>query len=132
MPRRIFSSLFLFLTLTSSLFAQNSNLTILCVAAHPDDEDGATLAYYSKIKGYNAYTVFYTKGEGGQNEIGPELYDELGKIREQECKNAAAINGTIPLFLGELDFGFSKTAKETFKMWGGERPCENSLFHPAD
>ncbi|MFI5145124.1 MAG: PIG-L deacetylase family protein [Ignavibacteria bacterium] len=93
---------------------------MLCAAAHPDDEDGATLAYYSKLKGYNAYTVFYTRGEGGQNEIGPELYDELGKIREQECIDAAKIQGSTPLFLGELDFGFSKTAKETFRFWGGE------------
>lgn len=112
--------LVLFLFLFSLNLSAQSGLTILCVAAHPDDEDGATLAYYSKLKGYNAYTVFYTRGEGGQNEIGPELYDELGKIREQECKDAAKIQGSTPLFLGEVDFGFSKTAKETFKMWGGE------------
>jgi len=115
-----YSVLLLFLLFTTSLFSQSSNLTILCVAAHPDDEDGATLAYYTKLKSYNAYTVFYTRGEGGQNEIGPELNDQLGIIREQECRNAAAITGTKPLFLGERDFGFSKTAKETFKMWGGE------------
>ncbi len=116
-------SLFLFLLLTlftTLTFCQTSNLTLLCVAAHPDDEDGATLAYYSKIMGYNAYTIFYTRGEGGQNEIGAELNDELGKIREQECYNAAAIQGSVPYFLGCLDFGFSKTAKETFKFWGGK------------
>jgi len=92
----------------------------MCVAAHPDDEDGATIAYYSKIKGFKAYTVFYTRGEGGQNEIGPELYGDLGKIREKECEDAAQIVGSTPLFLGFLDFGYSKTAKETFKFWGGE------------
>jgi LmbE family N-acetylglucosaminyl deacetylase len=105
--------------LPSILFAQ-SNFTILSIAAHPDDEDGATLAYYSKLKGYKSYTIFYTRGEGGQNETGPELYDELGKIREQECYDAAAVQGSTAYFLGELDFGFSKTAKETFKFWGGE------------
>lgn len=120
MPRKYLSAVLLFLIFTSSLFSQNANFTILCVAAHPDDEDGATLAYYSKLKGYNAYTVFYTRGEGGQNEIGPELNDQLGRIREQECNDAASIQGSYALFLGELDFGFSKTAKETFKMWGGE------------
>lgn len=93
---------------------------ILCLAAHPDDEDGATLAYYSKLKGFKAVTIFYTRGEGGQNEIGPELYDELGKIREQECYDAAEIQGSNAYFLGLLDFGYSKTAKETFKFWGGE------------
>src|SRR4030095_2657543 len=104
----------------SSLSYSQNNFTILCIAAHPDDEDGATLAYYSKLKGYKAYTVFYTRGEGGQNEIGPELNDELGKIREQECYDAASVQGSTAYFLGELDFGFSKTAKETFKFWGGE------------
>src|SRR4030095_11496707 len=110
----------LLLSLPFYVFSQNSAFTILCVAAHPDDEDGATLAYYSKLKGYNAYTIFYTRGEGGQNEIGPELNEELGKIREQECYDASEIQGSTPYFLGELDFGYSKTAKETFKFWGGE------------
>ncbi len=122
MLRKIFTrfAVFSLLLFPAVLFAQNQNLTLLCVAAHPDDKDGATLAYYSLLKGYNAYTVFYTRGEGGQNEIGPELYDELGKIREQECINAAKIQGSTPYFLGFLDFGFSKTAKETFRFWGGK------------
>lgn len=102
------------------LFAQDTNLTLLCVAAHPDDEDGVTLAYYSLIKGYKTYTMFYTRGEGGQNEIGPELDADLGKIRKQECYNAAKIQGSTPYFLGFLDFGYSKTAKETFRFWGGK------------
>ncbi len=112
--------LFFFFLFSLPSFAQSPNYTILCVAAHPDDEDGATLAYYSLIKGYSAYTVFYTRGEGGQNEIGPELNEELGKIREKECDEAAKIQGSKDYFLGCLDFGFSKTAKETFKFWGGE------------
>lgn len=106
--------------LVLSSYAQDHKFTIMCVAAHPDDEDGATLAYYSKLYGFDTYTVFYTRGEGGQNEIGPELYDELGKLREQECYDAANIQGSNAFFLGELDFGFSKTAKETFKFWGGK------------
>jgi len=100
--------------------SQEPSFTILCLAAHPDDEDGATLAYYNYLYGYDAYTIFYTRGEGGQNEIGPELNDKLGKIREQECYDAANIQGSKAFFLGELDFGFSKTAKETFRFWGGE------------
>jgi LmbE family N-acetylglucosaminyl deacetylase len=113
---------YIFLTLLSFLFfIGNVNAqTILCVAAHPDDEDGAALAYYSKLKGYSAYTIIYTRGEGGQNEIGPELNNELGKIRERETNEAAEIQGSKAIFLGFLDFGFSKTAKETFKMWGGK------------
>ena len=112
-----------FLSSVNAQLVENNNkpgLVLLCVAAHPDDEDGATLAYYTNLKGVDAYSIFYTRGEGGQNEIGPQLYDELGIIREQETKSAAKILGTAPVFLGFLDFGFSKTAKETFRMWGGE------------
>ncbi|MCI0448872.1 MAG: PIG-L family deacetylase [Chlorobi bacterium] len=117
MVKKFLPLLFVFISL--SVFSQNSNFTILCIAAHPDDEDGATLAYYSRIKEYNAYTIFYTRGEGGQNETGPELYDELGKLRERECYEAAEIQGSKAYFLGFLDFGYSKTAKETFRFWGG-------------
>ncbi len=112
-----FAAFFLF---SLPVQSQEPSFTILCLAAHPDDEDGATLAYYKYLYGYDAYTIFYTRGEGGQNEIGPELNDKLGKIREQECYDAAEIQGSKAYFLGELDFGFSKTAKETFRFWGGE------------
>lgn len=112
--------LLLILMLPVSVYSQEPSFTILCLAAHPDDEDGATLAYYKYLYGYDAYTIFYTRGEGGQNEIGPELYDALGKLREQECYDAAKIQGSKAFFLGQLDFGFSKTAKETFNFWGGK------------
>lgn len=112
--------LVILLLLPVTILSQEPSFTILSIAAHPDDEDGATLAYYRYLYGYDAYTVFYTRGEGGQNEIGPELNDQLGKLREQECYDASKIQGSKAFFLGELDFGFSKTAKETFKMWGGE------------
>ena len=118
--KKVFFVLFLFLFGSNFLYSQEPTFTILCLAAHPDDEDGATLAFYRYLYGYDAYTIFYTRGEGGQNETGPELYDELGKIREQECYDAAKIQGSKTFFLGELDFGYSKTAKETFKFWGGE------------
>jgi len=113
----VLAAIFLF---SFPVHSQEPSFTILCLAAHPDDEDGATLAYYNYLYGYDAYTIFYTRGEGGQNEIGPELNDKLGKIREQECYDAANIQGSKAFFLGELDFGFSKTAKETFRFWGGE------------
>ncbi|MGB2958152.1 MAG: hypothetical protein WBD30_04640, partial [Bacteroidota bacterium] len=48
------------------------------VSAHPDDEDGATLAYYRMKLGVRTASVLFTRGEGGQNETGPELYEELG------------------------------------------------------
>src|SRR5437899_1061466 len=86
---------------------------LLSVSAHPDDEDGAVLAYYARIKGVKTYTLFLTRGEGGQNEIGPQLYGELGAIRTKETLNAARILGSESYFLGFPDFGFSRTADET-------------------
>jgi LmbE family N-acetylglucosaminyl deacetylase len=92
----------------------------MCLSAHPDDEDGQTLAYYAKLKGVKTYSVFFTRGEGGQNEIGSELYDDLGVIRTKETLAAAKILGSEVYFLGFPDFGYSKTAKETYKKWGGK------------
>ncbi|MEO8168315.1 MAG: PIG-L family deacetylase, partial [bacterium] len=89
------------------------------LSAHPDDEDGATLAYYRMKYGVKTYSILFTRGEGGQNEIGPELYEELGVLRTAETRAAANILGTEVHFLNFKDFGFSKTATETFKKWGG-------------
>ena len=94
-------------------------LVVMNVAAHPDDEDGRTLAFYRWAKDARAYSVIYTRGEGGQNEIGPELYEELGAIRTRETEHAARILGTQVYFLNYPDFGFSRTAEETFDRWGG-------------
>ena len=95
------------------------NLVLMCVSAHPDDEDGATLAYYTHTKDMKGYSIFYTRGEGGQNVTGSELYKELGEMRTEETLAASKILGTQIYFLNFPDFGFSKTAKETFRKWGG-------------
>ncbi|MDT4966160.1 MAG: hypothetical protein QOJ64_897 [Acidobacteriota bacterium] len=92
--------------------------TVMCVAAHPDDEDGATLTILRRKQGVHTVTVFSTYGEGGQNAVGPELYEELGAIRARETREAATIQGSEPYFLGLRDFGFSKSAEEAFRIWG--------------
>jgi len=96
---------------------QKANLVLLSVSAHPDDEDGAALTYYTHVKNVKSYSIFYTRGEGGQNVTGPELYTELGEMRTEETLAASKILGTQIYFLNFQDFGFSKTAKETFRMW---------------
>ena len=101
----------------------------MSLAAHPDDEDGATLAYYRKIENMKAVSVFFTRGEGGQNEIGSELYAELASIRTRETREASKLLGTDICFLGFPDFGFSKTAKETFVKWGGEEKVLEKLVY---
>ncbi|MEX1054427.1 MAG: PIG-L family deacetylase, partial [Rhodothermales bacterium] len=117
------TSYFLLLTvfLTQGTLAQEAPepLVVMNLAAHPDDEDGSTLAYYRHAKNAIAYSVIFTRGEGGQNEIGPELYEELGAIRTRETERAARHLGTQVFFLNFKDFGFSKSADETFERWGG-------------
>ncbi|HJT66016.1 MAG TPA: PIG-L family deacetylase [Pyrinomonadaceae bacterium] len=95
--------------------------TVMCVAAHPDDEDGSSLTVLRRKYGVHTVSLFSTFGEGGQNAVGPELYEELGVIRAHETRAAAAVQGSEPYFLGFRDFGFSKSAEETFRIWGGER-----------
>ena len=90
----------------------------MCVAAHPDDEDGSTLTVLRRKYGINTVSLFSTFGEGGQNAVGPELYEELGVIRARETIAASQVQGSEPHFLGFSDFGFSKSAEETFRAWG--------------
>jgi len=92
--------------------------TVLCVAAHPDDEDGTTLTVLRRKYGVHTASLFSTYGEGGQNAVGPELYEDLGVIRARETIEAAQIQGSEPYFLGLKDFGFSKSADEAFRVWG--------------
>lgn len=94
---------------------------LMCVAAHPDDEDGATLAYYRMKYGVKTFAVIATRGEGGQNEIGPELYDELAAIRTREMLDAALVQGSEPRFLDLPEFGFSKSREETYARWDHDR-----------
>lgn len=104
-----------------------SPFRMMCVAAHPDDEDGATLAYYRMLHGVKTHAVIATRGEGGQNEIGPELYNELGVIRTREMMAAAEIEGAQLHFLDLPDFGYSKTPAETFEIWGREVALERTV-----
>src|SRR4026209_414800 len=92
--------------------------TVMCVAAHPDDEDGSSLTVLRRKYGVHTVSVFSTFGEGGQNAVGPELYEELGVIRARETMDASEVQGSEPYFLGFKDFGFSKSAEETFRAWG--------------
>lgn len=101
-----------------ALLDLTSPWTVMCVAAHPDDEDGSTLTVLRRKYGINTVSLFSTFGEGGQNAVGPELYEELGVIRARETMAASEVQGSDPHFLGFRDFGFSKSAEETFRAWG--------------
>src|SRR6267378_3087496 len=102
--------------------------TVMCIAAHPDDEDGTSLIVMRRKYGAHTVSLFSTFGEGGQNAIGPELYEELGAIRARETMAAAEIQGSEPHFLGLKDFGFSKSADEAFRVWGHEEALRRMVL----
>lgn len=91
--------------------------SVLYVAAHPDDENTRLISYLSNdIKARTAY-LSLTRGDGGQNLIGPELRELLGVIRTQELLEARKIDGGIQFFTRANDFGYSKNPKETLEIW---------------
>ncbi|MDF3077306.1 MAG: family deacetylase [Sphingobacteriaceae bacterium] len=94
--------------------------SVLYIAAHPDDENTRLLAYLAKEKLYRTGYLSLTRGDGGQNLIGSEQGDLLGVIRTQELLGARKIDGTEQFFTRANDFGFSKTADETLKIWDKE------------
>ncbi|HTB07293.1 MAG TPA: PIG-L family deacetylase [Bacteroidia bacterium] len=90
---------------------------VLYIAAHPDDENVELISYLVNVKGYETTYLSLTRGDGGQDLIGPEVREELGIIRTQELLMARSVDGGEQLFSRANDFGFSKTADETFHIW---------------
>src|SRR5947199_1148726 len=91
--------------------------SVLYVAAHPDDENTALIAYFARGRGYRTAYLSLTRGDGGQNEIGPEFDEKLGVARTQELLAARKIDGGRQFFTRAIDFGFSKTPEETLRIW---------------
>lgn len=100
-----------------------TGIRALAVAAHPDDEDGATLSCLRR-EGCETHICFCTRGEGGQNEAGPEVGVQLAALRTREIDEACAILGAKPWFLNLPDFGFSKSVDETMKVWNHDVALE--------
>ena len=91
--------------------------SVLFIAAHPDDEDTQLIAYLARGRYYRTAYLSLTRGDGGQNVLGPEFGEELGVARTQELLAARRIDGGRQFFTRALDFGFSKDYRETFKIW---------------
>ncbi len=91
--------------------------SVLYVAAHPDDENTQIITQMSNGRLAASAYLSMTRGDGGQNLIGPEIRDELGLIRTQELLSARRIDGGKQFFTRANDFGFSKSADETFRIW---------------
>ena len=90
----------------------------MMTTAHPDDENNAMLAYFSHGKGFRTSLVTATHGEGGQNEIGPELFVPLAVLRTEELLAAHRFDGAEQYFTRAIDFGFSFSIEETLEKWG--------------
>ena len=91
--------------------------SVLYVAAHPDDENTQFIAYFARGRGYRTAYLSLTRGDGGQNELGPEFDEKLGVIRTQELLAARKIDGGRQFFSRAIDFGYSKTPEETLRFW---------------
>ena len=91
--------------------------TVLYIAAHPDDENTRLISYFSNdVKARTGY-LSLTRGDGGQNLVGPEIRELLGVIRTQELLAARRIDGGEQFFTRANDFGYSKHPDETLEIW---------------
>lgn len=94
--------------------------SVLYVAAHPDDENTQLISYFSNERKARTAYLSMTRGDGGQNLIGPELQELLGVIRTQELLAARRTDGGEQFFTRANDFGYSKHPDETLELWNKE------------
>ena len=94
--------------------------SVLHTGAHPDDENSSLLAWLSRGRGVRTAYLSATRGEGGQNLIGGELFEALGVIRTEELLAARRFDRGQQFFTPNYEFGYSKTAAETLEKWGRE------------
>ncbi len=90
---------------------------VLMIAAHPDDENTAVLATLALGRGADVAYLSLTRGDGGQNGIGPELGESIGLIRSEELLAARRLDGAGQFFTRAYDYGYSKSADEAFRHW---------------
>src|SRR6266511_645407 len=86
--------------------------------AHPDDENNALLVMLNRGQGYRTALATATRGNGGQNEIGPEIFEALGVLRTEELAAMHRFDGAEQYFTRAVDFGYSIDVNETLAQWG--------------
>ncbi|MBA3888517.1 MAG: PIG-L family deacetylase, partial [Acidobacteria bacterium] len=107
----------------------NSIGTYMETTAHPDDENNALLAQLGLGQGMRTVLVTATRGDGGQNEIGPEIFQALGVLRTEELHAAHRIDGAEQYFTRAVDFGFSFSVEETLERWGHDEILRDFVRH---
>jgi hypothetical protein len=96
----------------------NVSGTFMQAPAHPDDETNALFALFTHGMGLRSVDVQNNRGEGGQNEIGPELFRDIGVLRTSELLSAHRIDGAEQYFTRAIDYGYSFDPEEVIKKWG--------------
>ena len=96
----------------------NNTGIFMHVTAHPDDEDNGLLVMLNRGLGFRTALATATRGNGGQNEIGPEIFEALGVLRTEELAALHRFDGAEQYFTRAVDFGFSFSVEETFQKWG--------------
>jgi len=102
--------------------------SVLYIAAHPDDENTRLISYLSNEKKARTAYLSLTRGDGGQNLIGPELRELLGVIRTQELIEARKIDGGEQFFSRANDFGYSKNPSETLEIWSKDEVLSDVVY----
>ena len=102
--------------------------SVLYLAAHPDDENTRLISYFSNQKHARTAYLSLTRGDGGQNLIGPEIREQLGLIRTQELLAARRIDGGQQFFSRANDFGYSKNPDETLKTWNKDEVLSDVVW----
>jgi LmbE family N-acetylglucosaminyl deacetylase len=145
MQKLYFYAIFLFLITLTSVSAQQPQKpnaveiynqiqklnflgTVLYIAAHPDDENTRLISYLSNEKHARTGYLSLTRGDGGQNLIGPELRELLGVIRTQELIEARKIDGGEQFFSRANDFGYSKNPDETLAIWNKDEVLSDVVY----
>jgi len=98
----------------------HTRASMLMIVAHPDDEDGATLAYEARTIGARVGLLTLNRGEGGANEMSSDFWDDLGLVRTEELLQADRYYCATEFFTTAADYGFSKTLDEALQKWGGD------------
>ena len=116
----------------TEIYAQIEKLnflgSVLYIAAHPDDENTRLISFMANAQKARTGYLSLTRGDGGQNLIGPELREFLGVIRTQELIEARKVDGGEQFFSRANDFGYSKIPTETLKIWNEKEVLRDMVY----